>query len=208
MIFNSVKGEWVPWLATAYVWSEDHGELTFDIREGVRWSDGQPFGPKDIVFTFELMKRFRALDGGDIWSFLDSVEAVENRQVKFVFSRPFVPGLQYLAHQPIVAEHIWGQIDDPTMFANEAPVGTGPFTEVRLFSNQVYELARNPHYWQPGKPHLDALRFPAFPSNDQANAALLAGEIDWAGNFVPAIERIFVDRNPEHHHYWFPPVGT
>ncbi len=40
----------------------------------------------------------------------------------------------------------------PFRFTNRNPVGTGPFTEVRVFQNQVYELGRNPRYWQPGRP--------------------------------------------------------
>jgi peptide/nickel transport system substrate-binding protein len=48
---------------------------------------------------------------------------------------------------------------------------------------------------------------PAFAGTDQANLALALGDVDWAGNFVPAIERVFVDRDRDHHEYWFPPVG-
>jgi peptide/nickel transport system substrate-binding protein len=48
----------------------------------------------------------------------------------------------------------------------------------------------------------------AYPSNDQANLALVEGEIDWAGNFVPAIERTFVARDRAHHGYWYPPTGS
>ena len=68
-----------------------------------------------------------------------------------------------------------------------------------MFRNQLYELGRNPYYWQPGIPKFDALRFPAFPSNDRANLALVFDEVDWAGNFVPAIDRVFVARATERH---------
>ena len=44
---------------------------------------------------------------------------------------------------------------------------------------------------------VQALRFPAFPSNDQANLAIVKGEVDWAGNFVPAIDRIYVVQTPK-----------
>src|SRR5262245_2812297 len=47
----------------------------------------------------------------------------------------------------------------------------------------------------------------AYPSNDQANLALVEGEVDWAGNFVPAVERTFVARDREHNGYWFPSFG-
>ncbi len=128
--------------------------------------------------------------------------------VAFRFSRVYIPGFAELAHQPIIPQHIWKDVADPVTFTNPDPVGTGPFTEVRVFRNQVYELGRNPHYWQPGKPAVDALRFLAFPTNDQANLALVEGEVDWAGNFVPAVDRTFVSRDPEHHARWFPLFGS
>ncbi len=207
-IYNSMKGEWVPWLATGFTWSEDASELRFTVRDGVAWTDGKPLTPQDVVFTFTLLKRFSALDQKSIWKHLDEVTAEDGRVVRFHFKQPYVPGLAAIAHQPIVPEHVWKDVADPITFTNPIPIATGPFTEVRLFQNQVYELGKNPHYWQPGKPGVDVIRLPAFPGNDQANLALVDGELDWAANYVPAVERVFTRRNPTHHHHWFPPTGT
>jgi peptide/nickel transport system substrate-binding protein len=207
-VYNSMKGEWVPWLATGFTWSEDARELRFTVREGVAWSDGEPLTPQDVVFTFTLLKRFSALDQQSIWKYLDEVTTEDGRVVRFHFKQPYVPGLVAIAHQPIVPEHVWKDVADPITFTNPTPIATGPFTEVRLFQNQVYELGKNPHYWQPGKPGVDAIRLPAFAGNDQANLALVDGELDWAANYVPAVERVFTRRDPTHHHHWFPPTGT
>jgi len=209
MIYNSVAGEWTPWLATDYAWAEAADGLTVTVREGVRWSDGEAFTARDVAFTFNLVLKNPTLDTMGLSDFLVSVAVEEEdpRVVRFVFSRPFVPGLPRLAHLPIVPEHVWSGVDDPVTFTNPEPVGTGPFTEIRLFTPQVWELGRNPHYWQPGVPAVEALRFPALPTNDQANLALINGELDWAGNFVPAIDRIFVSRDPDNRGYWFPVVG-
>jgi peptide/nickel transport system substrate-binding protein len=208
MIFNGVTARWVPWLSLGATWSPGLQIVRFELRPGVTWSDGAPFTSADVVFTFDLLKRYRVFDGNDVWGFLDDVRAVDEHTVQVRFSRVFVPGFESVAQQPIVPKHIWADIADPMTFINPTPVGTGPFTEVRVFRNQVYELGRNPHYWQPGKPALSTLRFLAFPSNDQANLALIEGEVDWAGNFVPAIDRTFVERNPADNHYWFPLLGS
>ncbi|MDB4969352.1 MAG: putative oligopeptide/dipeptide transporter, periplasmic oligopeptide/dipeptide-binding protein [Myxococcales bacterium] len=208
LIWNAVSGAWVPWLATSYRWSDDHRRLTLTIRDGVRWSDGAPFSAEDVAFTFELLHRHRALDASGLWDFLDGVRAVDAHTVELTLSRPYVPGLVEVAQQVILPAHLWRRVADPVAFTNPNPVGTGPFTEVRVFRNQVWELGRNPRYWQPGKPEIAALRMVAYPSNDQANLALVEGEIDWAGNFVPAIERTFVARDREHHGYWFPALGS
>ncbi len=208
MIFNGATDRWVPWLALGATWSPGLQIVRLDLRPGVTWSDGVPFTSADVVFTFELLKRHRVFDGNDVWGFLEDVRAVDEHTVQVRFSRVFVPGFDSVAQQPIVPAHIWAGVADPMTFTNPTPVGTGPFTEVRVFRNQVYELGRNPRYWQPGKPALTALRFLAFPSNDQANMALIEGSVDWAGNFVPAIDRTFVQRAPEDNHYWFPLLGS
>lgn len=207
-VFNSVRGELVPWLATAYAWRDGNQVLRVTTRAGVAWSDGQPFTARDVAFTFNLLKRFPAIDRRGLWGFLAAVTVVDDATVDFAFSRVFLPGLEDVVAQDIVPEHVWSTVKDPIAFANEHPVATGPFTEVRVFRNQIYELGRNPHYWQPGKPKLEALRFPAYPSNDRANLALIFDEVDWAGNFVPAIDRVFVKRSPAHHAYWFPLTGS
>lgn len=209
MIYNRMQGQMVNWLATEQRWEDSgHRQLLFTLRPGVLWSDGQKFSAADVVFTFKLLKKFPALDTNGIWSFLEDVESVGSEQVRFRMARPFAPGLIYIAQQFIVPQHRWQDVQDPVSFANEQPVATGPYTELTIFENQVYELGRNPHYWQKDKAKVRALRFPAFPSNEQVMLNLLKGKIDLAANFVPAVDRVYVGKDPAHHHYWFPLVGN
>ncbi|WP_437690307.1 ABC transporter substrate-binding protein [Sorangium sp. So ce176] len=207
LVFNTMKGEYTPWLATKYAWSDGNKKLTFTTRSGVKWSDGQPFSAKDVAFTFALLKKHPALDLSGVWKFVESVKATDDATVEFALARAYVPGLSYIGHQPIVPEHTWKDVADPVTFSNESPVATGPFTEVKVFQNQVYELGKNPNYWQQGKPAVDGLRFPAYPGNDQISLAIINGEVDWAGAFVPEIEKVYVAKDPANHHYWFPLVG-
>lgn len=207
MVFNSVTSNYVPWLAVAHAWSHGNRVLTVTLREGVRWSDGASFDADDVVFTFELLREHPAADRRGIWDSLAAVRAIDPLTVAFEFARVHVPGFDDVIVQPIVPEHVWRDIADPLGFANAHPVGTGPFTEVDHFTDRLYEIGRNPHYWQEGMPAVTALRFPALPSNDEANMGLIYGEVDWAGDFIPAIRRVFVERDPEHHHYWFPLTG-
>ncbi len=203
-VFNSVKSVQVPWLATGFAWREGNRVLRVTTRDSVRWSDGRPFSARDVAFTFDLLRRFRALDRRGVWGFLDDVRLVDGRTVDFHFTRVYIPGFDDVVAQPIVPEHAWKDVADPVTYANPTPVATGPFTEVLTFRDQVYELGRNPYYWQPGKPAVRALRFPAYPSNDRANLALVYDEVEWAGNFIPSIDRVFVARSPATHGYWFP----
>jgi peptide/nickel transport system substrate-binding protein len=207
-VFNSAKSVFVPWLAVSHEWRDENFTLRLTTRENVLWSDGRAFSAYDVAFTFQLLRDVPAMDRNGVWRFLEDVRVLDERNVEFRFQRVFIPGLDDIVAQLIVPEHIWSEIDDPLGFANENPVATGPFTEVRIFRNQVYELGRNPRYWQEGRPQIEALRFPAYPSNDRANMAIVFDEVDWAGRFLPAIERVYVERDPEHHRYWFPLTGS
>ena len=67
MIQSSLDCMITPWLATGYKW-EGADKLTFDIRHGVKWSDGSDFTANDVVFTFNLMKKYPAIDIGGVWN--------------------------------------------------------------------------------------------------------------------------------------------
>ncbi|MGH2532101.1 MAG: ABC transporter substrate-binding protein [Thermomicrobiales bacterium] len=212
IVYNTMTGEIVPWLATAYEFSGDNTQLTFTIREGVTWSDGTPFTAQDVKFTFDYLTANEDLSGsGAVRATLSKVSAVEapdDTTVVFTFSEVYTPGLYDLGHQTIVPQHIWSEITEPATFTNETPVGTGPFTEIGVFEAQYYEILKNPNYWQEGKPLIDGMRFPTFPTNDQANLGMVSGEIDWASHFVPDIENTYIAEDPEHFNYWFPPTGA
>ncbi len=208
LIFNRVKGAYVPWLATSYAWSAENTKLTFAIRSGVKWSDGGSFTARDVAFTFDLLRRQKALDSRRVWDFLSDVRATDDSTVELTFRRAYTPGLVFVGHQVIVPEHVFKDVPDVASFANENPVATGPFTVVKLFEPKVYELGRNEAYWQPGKPKVAGLRVPAFASNEQATRALLAGELDWTGLFVADVDETFVAKDRAHNHYWFPLVGN
>jgi peptide/nickel transport system substrate-binding protein len=207
LIWNALTGAFVPWLAESYRFSEDHLRLDFQIRRGVTWSDGKPFTARDVAFTFHLVKKVPALDLRNMWQFLADVRAIGDDAVAFHFVRPLVPSIEDISSQPIVPEHVWKDVADPFAFTNDHPVATGPFTEITSFKPQAYRVDRNPRYWK-GLPSVKALHFRAYPANDQTILAIINDDLDWAGNFIPAVERIHVARDPAHHGYWFPAIDA
>ena len=206
-LYNPIKIDWTPWLATDYSWQDNNKKLLLTIRSGVKWSDGQPFSAHDVAYTFNLTKEFPALDTRNYWDYLESVVAVSDTEIEVNFKRIYVPGFDAIAGTHIVPKHIWVKLEDPLTFDNPNPVGTGPFTEILRFNSQIWELGKNPNYWQTGKPYIEKLIFPTFSNNEQTTLALLSGNLDYAGAFIPAIDRIYVDKDPEHHHYWFRNTG-
>ncbi|HUZ65393.1 MAG TPA: ABC transporter substrate-binding protein [Acetobacteraceae bacterium] len=206
MFVNTLQNAKVtPWLATKYTWSDGNKVLTFTIRKGVKWTDGQPLTAADVVFTFNMLKKYPALDLNTVWAVLAGVEQKGNDQVVMRFRGPAVPYFYYIADQVgIVPAHIWGKVKNPVTYADAKPVGTGPFTIERCTPQNV-SYARNPHYWQPGLPKISRIEYPAFTSNPPANAILSTGAAQWGGQFIPNLKAEYLSKNPSNH-YWFPPV--
>lgn len=207
-VYSSTNGEITPWLATSWAFNGDNTVLTFNIREGVTWSDGTPFTAADVAFTMNLLKENTALSGsGGIRGVIDKVssfEAPDATTFVVTFSDVFTPGLYLIGAQSIVPEHIWQDVEDPATFANENPVGTGPFTEIGAFQPQYYEVLRNPSYWQEGQPMIAGLAYPSYGSNDAGTLGLINDEFDWMSLFIPDIENTVITEDPENYHYWFP----
>jgi peptide/nickel transport system substrate-binding protein len=209
LVFNPVDGgAATPWLVEEYMYSDDMLMLTFKLREGVMWSDGEAFDADDVIFSFNLFKEYPATDRRAVWDFLEAVEKVDDYTVEFTLNKVFGEAFYELGLCLMVPEHVWSEIEDPVLFTNPEPIATGPFANVTNFSEQVFELCRNEYYWQEGKPYVDCLRFPAYTDNDAANLALIDDDLDWVGNFIPDVDVTYVEVNPETHGYYFWPGGA
>jgi peptide/nickel transport system substrate-binding protein len=202
---NYVKSnDVIPWLATSWTWSDSDKTLTWHLRQGVKWSDGQPFTSADVVFTYELMAKYPALNISGLA--FSSVSAPNSSTVVVNFATPQEQNFDIYAGQVIVPEHIWSKISDPTTWTDPNPVGTGPFT-LSSFSPQSYLLVKNPHYWQPGKPEIGGLRFVAYSDNETLANAIAAGQIDWAADYLPDAQTTYLDRSTSNN-YWVPAAGS
>jgi peptide/nickel transport system substrate-binding protein len=198
------NGKTTPMLASSYSWGAGNKSLTFTIRQGVNWSDGTPMTAADVAYTFNLIKKYPALDLTGVWSVLSSVTATGNT-VTMNFSQVAVPYFYYIADQtPIVPQHIWSTIANPATATIPHPVGTGPYLMSKC-SPQNITYTANPHYWQPGLPRVHTLQYPAFTSNATANDTLASGQAQWGAQYIPDIEAFYTSKSPNYH-YWFPPT--
>jgi peptide/nickel transport system substrate-binding protein len=204
---NSLKnGATTPWLATSWAWSDNDKTLTFTIRKGVTWTDGQPFSANDVLFTFDMLKKNPGLDLNSDWSVLTSVAAKGSDQVVFDFKTAAVPYFYYIADQtPIVPAHIWSGLKGPVTFLDPHPVGTGPYV-MSSCSGANIQYTKNDHYWQAGLPKIETVNFPSYLSNTSANEDLRSGTDQWGSQFVPNIQRYYISNNSKYYHYWFEPV--
>jgi len=203
---SPIDGTYTPFLATGYKFT-DPKTLVYTIRQSVKWSDGKDFTPADVVFTFNLLKKYPALDGRGVWQQITAVSASGN-DVTVSFSAPNVPFAISIAQTDIVPEHLWTSMADPTKDPNTSPVGTGPFM-LDAFAPTQYSLKKNTTYWQADKVAPAEVLFPAQASNQSTNQLdVVSGKFDWSYNFLPDVKTTYVARDSAHNQYWFPPGGT
>ncbi|MFF2269108.1 ABC transporter substrate-binding protein [Cellulosimicrobium cellulans] len=173
-----------PRLGESFEWSEDGTELTVKLREGVKWTDGEDFDADDVVFshTNEAAQR----------DFVISVEAVDPYTVKWTFDSPqFTSEVQLLGTSLIVPEHIWSEVDDLVTFANENPVGTGPY-KADAVTEAAYTVVANEDYWD-GAPKVKKVRYLGIDANQSAEDLMTTGKVDWTAMFVADPDRITAD---------------
>nr|WP_231712174.1 ABC transporter substrate-binding protein [Vineibacter terrae] len=169
----------VPELATAWKWSEDGTQLTFTLRDGVKWHDGKPFTSADVKCTWDRIigateARFRKNPRKPWYFNLKEVTTNGDREVTFRLGRPQPSLLAMLAgaFSPVYPCHV------PAAQMRTKPIGTGPFKFVEFKQNESMKVVRNPDYWKPGRPYLDAIEFTIIANRSTALLAFIAGKFD------------------------------
>lgn len=177
-----------PWLATA-VRQLDPSTWEVDLRQGVRWHDGQPFTARDVVFTFQYMK----LAPTGRWTHhvttipaISAVTATGPDTVRFTcgFACPEL-GTVTLADLPIIPEHVWSAVPPgQAKTVSTLPVGTGPYRLVSYNPSAGYRFEANPAYFA-GRPRVRELVMPVIEDPSATFTALISGEVDAAARPLP-----------------------
>jgi peptide/nickel transport system substrate-binding protein len=203
------SGKITPWLATSWAWGNGNKSLTFTIRKGVKFTNGDPLTAADVVYTFNLLKQHSTLDINAVWSVLSSVTQKGSDQVAMTFKTAAVPYFYYIADQTgIVDQKVWSKVSNPVTYPDKNPVGTGAFTTgSSTCTPQNIKYTANKHYWQPGRPKVATVNYPSFLTNDTANTFLANGQAQWGSQFIPSIQSFYLSKSPDYH-YWFPPVAN
>jgi peptide/nickel transport system substrate-binding protein len=190
----------VPWLASAYSWSNGGKTLTFTIRSGVKFNDGTPMTASDVAYTFNLLKANPTLASGAPGPTppVTSATAPSATTAVLTFSKPEYANLFLIASTYVLPQHVWKSVGNPAKYADATPVGTGPYM-VASYSSQKVTFKENPYYWQKSLVHVPELIFPSYVSNTTANPALDSGQIGYAGNDVANVQSNFLSASPDNH---------
>ena len=151
----------IPDLAESWSWDPTNTKLTFKLRQGVKWHDGQPFTAKDVQCTWRmLIGKSEAQDfhrnPRKVWySKLQDVTVNGDYEATFELSepQPSLPVLLAGAFSVVYPCHV------PQAVMRTKPVGTGPFKFVEFKRGTSIRLVRNPDYWKKDRPYLDEITF-------------------------------------------------
>lgn len=155
-----------PSLAESYEVSEDNLTLSFILREGLTWSDGEPLTAEDVAFTFTAMADpdyqgahygfvEKIVGSGDYQAgeadTISGITVLDDRTLEVQFEAAYAPSLTNLGTVGIIPQHIWSEIPDSewknnTDLANF--VGSGPFKLEAFEPGQFVRFAANDNHHQ------------------------------------------------------------
>ena len=181
------KLELQPRLARSWQTSADGKTVTFALREGVTWSDGQATTAEDVLFTYQLARHPQVgYTGRDRLAEVDTVIVVDPQTIRFHFKKIYPEALLDL-QIPILPKHLLASVPPEQIRQcafNRQPVGNGPFVLKEWRANDRVVFEANDRYFA-GRPQLDRVIFRIVPDETVLFAGVRAGEIDLLPYIAP-----------------------
>ena len=170
--------------------SEDLTTITWQLKEGVLWSDGTPFSADDVVFTYDYCIDEETGCGGiNLFQSIDTITAIDDTTVEIIFKEPrpypyeaFVSHVSPILQKAQFADCIGAAAAQCTE-ENFSPVGTGPYIVAEFLSNDSVLYTPNENYRNDNQPYFSEVFMKGGGSaEDAARAVLETNEADYAWN--------------------------
>jgi len=175
-----------PRLAESFEYSDNDCTVTYKLKEGVKWHDGESFTAADVVGSYEIVRDYELSDAAQYTEDLEEIIADGDYTVILKFSQP--QAFNIAPAIPILPMHIWGgkTADEIEAFANDEPVGTGPMKFGSWAKGSTVTLNRNDGYYgeAPGPAKIIYIQY---GNEDVMAQALKANEIDIITEVPPTV---------------------
>ena len=201
---NPITGELEPNLAESWDVAENKQKIVIKLREGLKWSDGEPMTADDIIFTYnqiylndQIPSSFKDILRVGASRQFPTVKKLDDRQVEFSTPEAFSPFVRYVGGLPILPAHklkesiqatdadgnskfltTWGTDTDP-----QDIVGNGDYKLLSYTPNQRVILERNPYYWRKDEqgepqPYIQQIVWQIIDSTDNQLLNFRSGSLD------------------------------
>ena len=188
----------VPDAAESWDVSDDALTITWHLKDGLKWSDGEPLTADDVKYTFDYIKEHPETYFSTSMQIVDSIEVVDDLTVVFHMNTAdmsFVARIGWYGTF-ILPEHVFnnGQKweDNP---ASTTPVTSGPYKFDSYTQGSDITLVANEDYAE-GAPAIKKIIFSIIPDDATAIQALLNGELDYMQNVPSAyVDQLLADPN-------------
>lgn len=199
-----LNGKIEPALAESWEILPDKKRIVFTLRDGLKWSDGEPLTVDDVIFTYKgvYLNEKIPSDIKDVLRVgttrtLPTVKKLDERRVEFITPEPFVPFLRNVGGLPILPAHAlreavqtigldgnpkflstWGTDTDPKKI-----ISNGPYRMESYAPSQRVIFRRNPHYWRKDaqghpQPYVERVVLQIIESTDNQLVSFRSGHLD------------------------------
>ena len=194
--------------------AEDGRSVTWRLKEGVLWSDGEPFTAADVAFTYEFITNPETgSTSSEFYGDIEQVEAIDDLTVQITFNQPTPSATQPFvgASGMVLPKHIFQDYVGASARSapgNTQPVGTGPFQVVEFKPGDIIIYEPNPNF-RGDPPTFDRVELKGGGDAVSAGRAVLqTGDADYAWNIQvePAVVRQLETGNRGEMTYIFKPL--
>lgn len=155
--------------------SQDGTIVTYKLRQGVTWHDGQPFTSDDVRFTYGYLKKSAAISSfSGLYNSITSLECPDANTV-VVNYQEYRPDI-LLAFPYVLPAHLMRSQAQIKQFALK-PIGTGPYRFVAMEPGKELKLAANTKYFA-GRAHIDNVVYKVFTDYPALYLAIRGGDVD------------------------------
>jgi len=178
-------------LAEGMKYPADYSSVTYKLRQGAKWHDGQPITVDDVIYSFDVLKKNNPSQAY-YYQHVVKAEKTGDNEVTFTFDEKGNRELPHIVGQLLILpKHYWEGTDakgnkrDITRSTLEPPLGSGPYRIKSLVPGRTISFERVADYWGKDLPvnvganNLDEIRYEYFRDETVELEAFKADQIDW-----------------------------